>query len=238
MEKLKQFLENNKNARILDVGTGRGNFIDVLDYLNKDYQEIVGIDIFDPAVRIASKHFENNKKVKILKADINNNDFKAGEFDIVCLSNSLHHLEDIDATFKSMERLVKPGGYLLFNEMIKDNLNKKQVSHRLLHHFSAKLDRESGIFHGETFNRLEIVDIIRGKSNFYIDNYWDMVTPKEDMTKEQISNFAKTVDLLLKRINTDLQEKYRLEAEKIKSYIIDNGVEGCTSLLLLVKNNK
>ncbi|XFA98902.1 class I SAM-dependent methyltransferase [Candidatus Izemoplasma sp. B36] len=239
MEKLKQFLEENKDARILDVGTGRGNFIAILDHLNKDYQEIIGIDIFEPAISVASKFFEKNKKVKILNADINNNNFKDEAFDIVCLSNSLHHLEDISLTFKSMERLVKPGGYLLFNEMMKDNLNDKQISHKLLHHFSAKLDRESGMFHGETYNRNEIVDLIKKESSFLVKDFWNMATPQEaEATDEQIKNFAKTVDVLLGRLNPDLQKKYKEEAGNIKKYILYNGVEGCTQLLLVAKNNK
>jgi len=227
MNKLKNFLEQIPNAHILDVGTGRGNFITLLDYLYKDYEKIVGIDISESAVKSASKFFENNPKIEILNQDINNYDFPVEHFDIVCLSNSLHHLDDKKKTFKNMERLVKPGGYLLFNEMMKDHLNEKQESHLLLHHFSAKIDREIGRFHDDTYNRLEIVDII---------DFWDMDVPKQEPKEEDISAFANTVDRVMNQLSDEsMKNVFSEEAKKIKQYIFKYGVEACTQLIVIVK---
>ena len=154
------------------------------------------------------------------------------------MSNSLHHLENIQETFKSMERLVKPNGYLLFNEMMKDNLNPKQISHKLIHHFSAKIDRESGNFHGETYKRDEIIEIIKKQSSFLIEDYWDMITPKEEMNKEQIKDFSNTVDKILGRATTNLQRKYKDEAKRVKDYILNNGLEACTQLVVISRKTQ
>nr|HPJ24496.1 class I SAM-dependent methyltransferase [Bacillota bacterium] len=91
MEKLKSFLESLEDAKILDVGTGRGNFISLIDYLYSGYAKIVGIDILDKMVEIAEKHFEANERIKIVKRDILDTGFPKEHFDLVCLSNSLHH---------------------------------------------------------------------------------------------------------------------------------------------------
>ncbi|MBI9009044.1 MAG: class I SAM-dependent methyltransferase [Tenericutes bacterium] len=235
MDKLKKFLETIPNSKILDVGTGRGSFISLIDQLYKDYEKIVGIDISDASVKMASKYFEGNQKIKIIKADINNCDFPDEHFDLVCLSNSLHHLEDKAKTFQSMERLVKKGGYLLFNEMMKDHLNKLQTSHLLLHHFAAKIDRELGRVHGETYNRLEIVEIVKQYTKFSVIEFWDMEVPKEEMKEEDVIGFSETVDRILSQIQDEsIKEKYLEEANEIKEYILQNSVQACTQLLIIL----
>ncbi len=235
MERLKAFFKNIPNGKILDVGTGNGNFIDLIDHLDQDYQEIVGIDIIERVVQNASKYFEQNNKIKIEKRDILETGYEVESFDMVCLSNSLHHLEDIKTTFLAMEALVKPGGYLLINEMMKDNLTDQQISHKLLHHFSAKLDREIGYTHHDTYNRSEILKVIREHSTFLVVDYWDMIVPKETMTIEEVEGFANTVDFLINRLPKEKQEGHLLEGEHIKQYIIENGVQSCTQLLVILK---
>ena len=236
MNKLKTFLEQIPNAHILDVGTGRGNFISLIDYLYKDYEKIVGIDIIESTVKSASKFFENNPKIQILNQDINSYDLPAEHFDIVCLSNSLHHLDDKKKTFKNMEHLVKPGGYLLFNEMMKDNLNKKQISHLLLHHFSAKIDREIGRFHDDTYNRLEIVDVIKEYSKLDVIDFWDMDVPKQEPKEEDIKDFASTVDRVINQLSDESKKNvFGKEAKEIKEYIFKYGVESCTQLIVILK---
>lgn len=236
MNKLKDFLESVPKAKILDVGTGRGNFISIIDHLNKGYEKLTGIDIYEPAVKMAAKYFEENQKIEITKQDVNNCDFPSEYFDIVCLSNSLHHLEDKTKTFESMERLVKPGGYLLFNEMMKDNLNELQISHLLLHHFAAKIDRENDIVHNDTYNRLEIVDVIREYTKFTVTDFWDLIVPKQDVTQSDIASFAQTVDRVLSQLQKEKRsESFLEESKEIKDYILKHGFQGCTQLIVIAK---
>ncbi len=240
MEKLKAFLNQHPKAKILDVGTGRGNFIELLDYLYKDYEKIVGIDIMDRLVEMAQKHFEGNDKVKIVKRDILDTGFPEEHFDIVCLSNTLHHLTDVAGTFQAMERLDKPGGFLLFNEMMKDNQNEKQQSHIMIHHFSAKIDRELGMHHDETMDRHEIVDMVKNNTSFEVIDHWDMqVEDSGESSPEEIEHMIKTVDILLMRLRDEEKtNKYKEEAETIKQYIKDNGIQACTQVLVTAQKNK
>ena len=233
MEQLKEFFEKIPNAKILDVGTGRGNFIALIDRLYKDYQEIIGIDIIDGFVKAASNAFKQNKKVKFEKRDILDTGYETESFDIVCLSNSLHHLADIKSMIEAMEKLVKPGGYLLFNEMMSDHLNNSQVSHKLIHHFSAKLDREIGLTHNETYRRQEIIDVVKENTTFAVVDTWNMKVPIEEISPEQLTSYIEMVDILVNRMPLDKQENHKEEAITIKKYIQDNGMQGCTQILII-----
>jgi ubiquinone/menaquinone biosynthesis C-methylase UbiE len=239
MEKLKQFLESIPDAKILDVGTGAGNFIHLITSLTNKYEKIVGIDILDRMVEMSGKHFAENEKIKIVKRDILETGFPENHFDIVCLSNSLHHLSDVEGTFHAMENLVKPGGYLLFNEMRSDGLNEKQISHKLIHHFAAKLDRELHMIHDETFKKDEIIELIKKHTSGIITEYWDMVVPKTASNPEEVESMMKTVDALLMRVKDEtLIQKYRPEAEEIKEYLKTHGIEACTQLVVIVQLTK
>lgn len=236
MNKLQTFLQTLPKAKILDVGTGRGNFISLIDYLYQDYERIVGIDIMEKMVELASRHFADNDKVKIVHRDIMETGFPKEHFDVVCLSNSLHHLEDLKATFEAMEQLVKPGGYLLINEMMRDHLNERQISHLLVHHFSAKLDREAGMTHNETYSRQGIIEKIKDSTSFEVIDAWDMEVPRLQPSEEETESMIRTVDALLMRLGDDqLIDKFKAEAEDIKAYIKKHGVEACTQLLVLAK---
>jgi len=239
MEKLKQIIDGISDPKILDVGTGAGNFIHLITYLTNNYNKIVGIDISDRMVKITSKQFAENDKIKIVKRDIVDTGFPNNHFDIVCLSNSLHHLQDKSATIKAMEDLVKPGGLLLFNEMMSDHLNKQQISHKLIHHFAAKIDRELGMIHDETFAREEIIGEIKKYTTGHILDDWDMQIPKTVSDEEEIEIMAKSVDSLLMRLRDNtLIESHKSEAEEIKAYIKGNGIEACTQLLVVIQMTK
>ncbi len=84
-------------------------------------------------------------------------DFADGEFDMVCISNSLHHIEDVQSVLKEMYRVLRPGGVFILQEMFSDGeQTEAQVNHILTHHWSARVDNLDGTYHRETFSREEI----------------------------------------------------------------------------------
>ncbi|MDD3171532.1 MAG: class I SAM-dependent methyltransferase [Bacilli bacterium] len=237
MKKLELLLQKYPDARVLDVGTGVGNFIGLLTSITENFKEITGIDKSERMIELASNNFQNKNYINFKVEDGNNMQYEDGIFDIVCLSNSLHHLDDIEATLKEMRRVVKATGIILINEMICDNLSKAQTSHMLLHHFSAEIDRELGITHNDTYTKKEIIDVLNSKSNMEIDDYWDVdfgETP--EITKEDLDKMISLVDRLVSRIKDESRMDYFLKkAQEIKEYIRINSYDSTTEVIFVLK---
>jgi len=238
MEKLKIYLEQYEKAKILDVGTGRGDFISLIDYLYKNYSEICGIDLVDGLLESNRKAFKDNERVSFVKDDILNSKLPASSYDIISLSNTLHHLGDINKTLDKMTDLLKDDGIIIINEMFSDNLSKAQISHRLLHHFAAKVDRILGRYHDETFTKDEIVRIVADTDGLLIEEHWEMSYPDNQVITD-VGNFQNLIDRLLKMVeNSSEYEQLDTEAQEIKNYLDENGFKSATQLLCILKKKQ
>ena len=99
----KQILGNIPGGRVLDVATGDGSFIKILQKSLKDYIEIVGIDIAKKAINTV---FEQ-KDVSFFQMDAAHLAFDHESFDTVCISNSLHHFSSLSQIFADQEDMLK-----------------------------------------------------------------------------------------------------------------------------------
>ena len=77
---------------------------------------------------------------------------------MVCIANSLHHL-DPEPVFRQMKRVLCPGGHMLIAEMYRDGQTETQMTHVHLHHWLVAVDTVNGVFHRETYRREEIVEM-------------------------------------------------------------------------------
>ncbi len=233
MENLAQFLNDLKPRKILDVGTGGGNFIDLIKTLYNDFDSVVGIDTYESAIKSANHNFKDFDNISFEQMDALSMEFDDNSFDMVCLSNSLHHLSNIKGTLLEMERVLKNDGYLLFAEMINNELTVRQQSHMLLHHFAAKIDRLSGEIHNDTWSDNKIKEVCETNSTLSITDSWilDYERTKEN-TDEEIDWLLGTVDRLTKRVdNDDINE----EGKAIKEHIKANGFDSCPTLVVVMK---
>ena len=236
MKKLGSFFNRLENPKILDVGTGNGNFIKIIQSLTDNFESIIGIDQLDIAINTSQKNF-TDERISFQKMDAFNMDFKDDTFDLVCLSNSLHHLRDVNGMLKEMARVLKPGGFLLINEMMSDNLNARQKSHLKVHHFAAEIDRELGEVHNDTYKAKEILELLAKESELTIKDAWDLKQPRSDSnSQEEITWLLETVDKLAQRVKDEKkQEEYLKKATKIKKYIKRVGFDSATQLVVLLK---
>lgn len=235
MEKLGKFLKTLQKPRILDVGTGGGNFITLLTSLYDEFESIVGIDNLDIAISASRKNF-HDERITFEKMDAYNMTFTDGLFDVVCLSNSLHHLEKPHRIFKEMERVLKPGGVIIVNEMMRDHLSSKQITHLKLHHFAAEIDRELGDTHNETYKKTEIINKLKEISTLTVKDYWDMYSEQPvENTKEEIEWLLQTIDRLSERLqDKEKRQFYKEKGERIKEYVLKVGFEPATQLLVVL----
>jgi len=161
MNEIIKILSGIDGGVVLDAATGRGEFITVLKQHLKSFSQIIGVDSSERSVSYAEKVFPEND-VEIYRMNLEELQFEDNYFDTVCISNSLHHLENMDKVLKELVRVLKPKGLMLITEMYRDGeQTPAQETHILMHHWIAEVDRQTGLYHSSTYTRSELETIAR-----------------------------------------------------------------------------
>lgn len=155
----KEILGGITAQRVLDVATGSGGFIHFLLEGLQDCSEIIGVDNNERAAAGFAEAFKENPRVHFQPMDAHHLDFPDSSFDLVSVSNSLHHF-DPQPVLREMKRVLRPGGHILVSEMYRDGQTETQMTHVLLHHWWAAVDRVNGIVHHETYTRQQLLDLV------------------------------------------------------------------------------
>lgn len=155
----KEILGGIAAQRILDVATGGGGFVHFLHEGLQDYSEIIGVDNNERSAAAFAEAFKENPRVHFQQMDARHLDFPDFSFDLVSISNSLHHL-DPEAALLEMKRVLRPGGSILVSEMYRDHQTETQMTHVLLHHWWAAVDMVNGVVHRETYTRQQLLDLV------------------------------------------------------------------------------
>lgn len=239
MDIMKNKFGQISGGRILDVGTGTGNFITVFTDFFKDYTEIIGIDSSEKAIRMAQEANKNDK-IKFIRMDAAHMDFNDNSMDTVCISNTLHHIQDVNIVLKEMLRVLKPGGLFIVNEMFCDNQSEKQLSHVYVHHLFGEIDTLLGNYHAPTYKKQDIIDIVK-KSGIKIQDTFEYNTHDEQAISPNPEEEKETLDLTFKSAENYAEKikdkpqyadiKKRIEGLKAKLY--DIGIYGATELMIL-----
>lgn len=193
-EKLSQI-----NGRILDVAAGRGASLKYLAENVGGFDLAVGIEFSEKNLKQARDQF-NDKRIVFRQMFAEELQFDDDQFDLAAIINSLHHLDNPQKTLEEMYRVLKPGGLLLVSEMYNDNQSERQMSHVLLHHWWADIDKISGIPHYHTFPRQKIIDFFQG---LHLENIEIMEYDEDnDLSgdKETMSFLINATDDYLSRI--------------------------------------
>lgn len=236
MKKFQAFLMKNKKAKILDVGTGNGNFIHTITNLSDDFSEITGIDNSAGAIAAGRESFSDSR-IHFLQMDALHMTFENDTFDMVCLSNSLHHLEHMAQSFQEMERVLKPGGYFILSEMVSNDLTVTQRSHMLMHHYAAEVDRAKGIFHDVTYSNQRILEILHKNCTLGVVDSWILDYPRsEALSQEGMDWLFDTIDRVQKRVEQMEEFDYfQQKADEVKTYITRNGFESATQIMVILQ---
>jgi len=235
MEKLKQFLREQNKKTFLDIGTGTGGFIDFIKSIYNEFESFEGIDVVKQAVDFANKN-SDDERIQFKVMDAYEMEYSDNSFDVVCLSNSLHHLKDISKMLTEMGRVVKDDGFILINEMISNDLDEMQMSHLKLHHFSAKIDRYLGDIHNDTFTDQQIIDKLTNETNLRVEYARFLEVPRRtENTTEEKEHIANIMERVFDRTPKEYIETLLPEKEEIKEYISKNGYDGATSLVAVLK---
>jgi len=233
VEKLKRALNEISGGKVLDVGTGRGEFIDLLKENLKDYTKIIGIDMNDIALEKAKETFKDGN-IEFINMNAEDLKFEDNTFDIVCLSNSIHHLPNTQKVFMEMRRVLKPGGYFVIQEMFCDNQNEAQLTHVYFHHFNAEIQTLLGGYHNKTLKKQQVLDI---GDSLELENLIDFECfYKEDnpMSDEELKGMFQAVDNCVEKTKDFPQyESYREQGQTIKERLSNVGIDSATELVMI-----
>jgi len=114
---LERILEDAEGSRVLEYGCGPGGYA---TRLAKAGASVVAIDISPEAIRQARTRIGERLDVELLEMNAESMDFPDGDFDVVCGTGILHHL-DLERAFGEIHRVLKPGGRAFFVEPLGHN---------------------------------------------------------------------------------------------------------------------
>jgi ubiquinone/menaquinone biosynthesis C-methylase UbiE len=225
----KAVLGDLSGGRVLDVATGTGGFVRFLLDGLRDHGEIVGVDVNPARAKAFAAAFGDRADVRFVEMDARHLDFGDGWFDTVCVSNSLHHFADPAPVLAEMRRVLRPGGHMIVNEMYRDGQSETQMTHVLLHHWWAAVNRMQGEVHRETYRRDEIVEIVErlGLADLRLV---DLSDPDEDPhDPETVAEMEAALDrhVALADGQLDLQGR----GEDLRARLRTVGVRGATQLV-------
>ena len=235
MKKLASLFKEKKPLKMLDVGTGGGNFISLIQNVYTTYEEIIGIDTLNVAINTATDNFKDDNRISFVEMDGTHLEFADETFDVVSLSNSLHHIRNPKSIIAEMTRVLKKGGFLIFGEMMSNHLDERQLSHLKMHHFAAKIDRLRGVTHDETLSDKEIISLLEEASPLKITNHWHLFYERQkENSDDEINWLLSTIDKLTNNVPKNMETELKLEAESIKSYIRIHGFDSCTTMIVVM----
>ena len=159
-----EMLNSISTGKILDVGTGRGQFLLTLHQHLANLGCAVGVDL------LVFPEWESDRfkslPFSFQQMDAERLQFTDNSFDLVAISESLHHLPYPEKVLSEMTRVLKPGGFFVFREVIADDRNPAQQTHTLIHQWCGKIDTAAGTYHGAPFTRAALIRLLEGCGNF------------------------------------------------------------------------
>lgn len=109
-----------RNASVLDYCCGTGEIARRAARMGGD---VTGIDISDVSIESAHRAAAEEgigSRIKFMVGDAENTGLPSASFDVILATGVLHHL-DLDAAYREMARLLKPGGVAICVEAMAHN---------------------------------------------------------------------------------------------------------------------
>jgi SAM-dependent methyltransferase len=104
LKTLQRYLDPGRHHRLLEIGSAYGFFLELV----RERFDAVGIDITADGTRYAKEVLRLN----VIHGDFFTHDLGDGEFDVVCLWDTIEHLRDPNLYVEKISRHTRPGALL------------------------------------------------------------------------------------------------------------------------------
>lgn len=159
MDPVREFLSDFGGSRVIDLACGDGWFTERLcDDLGR-CDLVVGVDI-DAAEIDEARDIFAEPHVRFERGTAMDLRFADASFEVVGVSNALHHIRDPLRGLHEAHRVLAPRGILLVHEMTREVVGKARENARAFHHLKARVDRILGIPHQETLSEEAIMSLL------------------------------------------------------------------------------
>lgn len=168
MQYLLDFIKDNKNCRILDVGCQSG---DLCHELSRIGHEVYGVDVVEEEIAEARKKFP---QINFECADVQKElPFANNFFDIVWAGEIIEHMHFTDVFVNEMNRVLKIGGLFVLSTPMHNRLKNVLIS---LYRFEKHFDPE---FPHLRFYTLKSLKSVLEKRGFNIEKvkYFGRIKP-------------------------------------------------------------
>jgi carbamoyltransferase len=100
------------NTRVLEVGCGTGQ---LANFLAIGCRTVIGTDLCMNSLRLAEnfRRRQGLSRVRFLQMNLFRPALRDGQFDVVLCNGVLHYTSDPHGGFRSIARLVRPGGHII-----------------------------------------------------------------------------------------------------------------------------
>ena len=232
-----ELLSGINGGRVLDIGCGSGQFIEILIQSFGSFDSVTGVDVDESVLEESGMKYQG-ESYRFLKASTQSLPFEDGSFDFVTISKALHHVENDRQALNEMKRVLKQGGYFLINEMIRDGLSASQQSHLLYHHLRSEIDQLLGVSHNTTYFRSDLLDLIYsvGLEDLVVTEY----QPEEPSPKDP-ANVDEYIDRMTSWLDEIAagpeRENYNKRMVVLQEHLLENGISRPTQIIALGKKN-
>lgn len=128
LKTLQTFIEPSRHRHLLEIGCAYGFF---LDMVSKLFSTAQGIDISKDAICYAHEHL----KLNVINADFLEHDFGTQKFNVICMWDTIEHLQDPHFYLEKISRHTETGSLVAITTGDAESVNARirKNKWRLLH---------------------------------------------------------------------------------------------------------
>ena len=109
---MKSMIPDLTSKKILMLGCGTAEEVELLKEFGAVDQNLIGIDISEKEIELAKEFYPN---VEFIVGDMHNLPFKGETFDFIYSSLAVHYSAEPLKVYNEVHRVLKPGGLFLFS---------------------------------------------------------------------------------------------------------------------------